>query len=307
MLTAIESVVNGAQVKTAIWGRPDFVFDKDFAARAAERLGTETVTATADTIKHRVDGWSFGATHGRIVGLVDENVFTKEDVVVTSAVPFDPLFATAFDPKETIAEYNFTRADGETVAVRMMTGVVSCLFGADNDYRAVKLKLENDLSLIVIVPAEEVPLESIVARIANPGGWRIFHDGLEPATGTVYLPKIRVESRGDAGELLGDAARGPYDAVGSRPVKLNMGRAAATLRLDEFGVAIGGGGAAGSAAAKASPSIGFCSPEQARKGRRAVPELVEANRPFVYLVRNERTGLLVGAGVYEGPPEKPES
>ncbi len=294
-LGAVRGIILRSKVKTSLWSRPDFTIDKDFAERVQRELGTELETITPELAKGRIDSWLFNGTHGRARDLADADVLAKAPLVPASLVALDPLWQTFFKQADTIAEYPFTKADGRTVAVRMMTGEVPCKSVATGDYRAAKIDMEEGISFICVVPAEEVPLEAITRDISSPSGFARFLEQLQPNKGTLYIPKIDIEARANDGPLLGDATRGPYSAIGSRKVELEgVGHEIATMRFSEPGVTIGGGAAAKLWSGKL--------PE----GFVAGPvEILEAARPFLYIVRDDVNGLIIGAGVFEGPPDPP--
>ncbi len=293
-LSTVRGVLERSKVRTALWARPDFVVDKDFAERVQGQLGTEIETVEPAAAKGRIDSWLFNGTHGRARDLAEPDALDKAAMVPSSLVALDPLWASAFKIADTIAEYPFVKADGRAVAVRMMTGELPCHSVATGDYRAARIQLENNLSFICIVPAEEVPMEGLVRDIGSVSGMERFLSSLQPNTGTLYIPKIDIEARSDGGGLLNDETRGPYSAIGSRKVELEgSGHEVSTMRFSEPGITIGGGAVAkfwsGKLPASMTPRV----------------EILEANRPFLYVVRDDMNGLIVGAGVYEGPADPP--
>lgn len=296
-LGAVRSIVLGSKVKTSLWARPDFTVDKDFAERVHRELGTEVETVAPELAKGRMDSWFFNGTHGRARELVDADVLAKAPIVPASLVALDPLWHNFFNQADTIAEYPFTKADGRTVAVRMMTGDLPCKSIATGDYRAAKVDMEDGISFICVVPAEEVPLDTITRELSSVSGFARFLEQLQPNKGMLYIPKIDIEARANDGPILNDATRGPYSAIGSRKVELDgVGHEVATMRFSEPGVTIGGG---------ATTKFWSGKLPEGFTATAGPPEILEAARPFLYIVRNDVNGLIIGAGVFEGPPDAP--
>ncbi len=294
-LAAVKNILSRAKVRTALWASPEFVVDKDFAERVHAELGTEIETVAPEQAQGRIDSWLFNGTHGRARNLAGQNPLASGAVVPSSLVALDPLWTNFFKIGDTIAEYPFVKADGRSVAIRMMTGELPCRSVASGDYRAARLQLEDNLAFICIVPAEEVPIENLVRDIASPSGMERFLSSLQPNQGMLYIPKIDIEARSHDGGLINEATRGPYSAIGSRKVELaGTGHEVATMRFSETGVTIGGGAVAKFWSGKLPASVAP-----------APPQVLEANRPFLYLVRDDATGLIIGAGVYEGPADPP--
>ena len=294
-LAAVKGILTRGKVRTALWARPDFVVDKDFADRVHAELGTEIQTVEPALAKGRIDSWLFNGTHGRARDLAESDALDKAAIVPSSLVALDPLWKSSFKLADTIAEYPFVKADGRSVAIRMMTGELPCHSVATGDYRAARLQLEDNLSFICIVPAEEVPIESLVRDISTTSGMERFLSSLQPNRGVLYVPKIDIEARSHGGGLLNETTRGPYSAMGSRKVELEgSGHEVSTMRFSEPGVTIGGGAVAKFWSGNLPPSV---APRP--------PDIVEANRPFLYMVRDDMSGLIIGAGVYEGPADPP--
>ena len=288
-MSAIDTLVNDNAVHTALWVRPDFTVDQKFASEIGKRLGTEIISIEPDDLKGMVDSWSFGWTHGRLIDLVSETALKDKQVVVTSAMPNDLLWEPAFGRPDTIKDYPFDKHDGSTpVPQVMMTGVVDCTAAATGSYRAAALPMNNGQTFIAVVPAEGVPVESITQALSDPQALKNFFASFVPAHGAVYVPKMRVVGMSDVSASLGSATKGPYEAVGSEPVTLGNALAAASIKLDEEGIANAGGGSA----------------HLAGRGARGEP-IIECARPFLFMLRSDATGLIKAAGVYRGPDAIP--
>jgi serine protease inhibitor len=286
-MAAIDALIKESAVHTALWIRPDFKVAESFEKDVNERLGTEIVSVEPNEVKGAVDGWSFGWTHGRLVDLVPESALKDKQVVVTSAMPVDPLWQTAFNAKDTVEKYPFDKQDGSRpVDQVMMTGAIDCTATTAENYRAAAIPLNNGSSLIAVVPAAGVPVSTITQALSNPRALQKFFSNFEPTHGTVYVPKMRVVGATDVSASLGPATKGPYEAVGSKPLTIGGALAATSIKLDEQGIAHAGGGSVHLAGNEA-------------------PTIIACARPFLFMLRNDATGLIVSAGIYRGPEAPP--
>ena len=276
MLSAIASLIKRTPTFTAVWSRPDFQVRPEFAAAVEGKLDTSVERATADVLSQRVDSWSFGATHGRIRGLAPAGAFAKAGFFSASAFACDPQWVTAF---EKAVPAPFKKRNGQTVSVPMMRGMVECKACATADYKAAKIPLDGGMSFVMVVPNEGVSLEKVAKDLASVSSSRGMLSRMRATTGEVRVPRIEVSARRAARDVLSAELRGPYGLVGSSPVTLDNAVEAWVLNMDEHGLSAGSG--IGASFAKADA-------------------LVEGNRAFIYMLREEATGLFLATGIYDG-------
>lgn len=238
----------------------------DFAARS-ERARTA------------INDWVKASTEGLIPELLPQGSITTDTrLVLVNTIYFNAAWLTQFDPRRTTAA-DFELLDGSKASVPTMAG--EDLEGARGTLDGV-LVLElpydgREVSLVLLVP----PSGSFgdFERALSPDVLQAHLAALQPGTFGVKLPKFEVRTPSDLEEVL----EGLGLAIAFSPDADFTGMSAggglaitdvlheAVIRTDE----------AGTEAAAATAVV---------VGKVSLPEYVEVNRPFVFVLRDVATG-----------------
>lgn len=276
LLSAITSLSKATPTFTSMWAKPGVEVHPEFALQIEEKLGTLVLSASEGELKQKVDSWSFGATHGRIIDLI--KAYGKHGFVAASAYSSDPMWLTAFDRKRT-ERAEFTKRDGSKAQVQLMSGEVECKSVTTDSYCAAKVPLETNLSFVMVVPNEGVPIEKVAKELETTQASAGLLKRMTKSTGTVRIPRMNLGTRRASPDVMTPELRGPYDKIGPKPVSFDTAVEAWVLRINETGLTIG----AGIGAQVAPPT-----------------EIVSGDRAFIYMVRDESTGMLLATGIYDG-------
>ncbi len=234
-----------------------------------------------------VNRWVDGRTEGLIPELLPDGAIHADTVLVlVNAIYILADWQTTFDAADT-APADFTRLDGSTTTVDLMHegNLLADAVVADG-YSAVELPYAGgDLSMLVIVP--DAGNYAAIERSLGTEFVASVDASLADSHLTLYLPSFESGSSIDLGDVIeGDlGVTGLFDVedLGGIGPNLAVDRAihAAEIRVDENGT---------EAAAATAITIELTSMP-------APPDFeIRADRPFLYLVRDESTGAVLFLG-----------
>jgi serpin B len=238
----------------------------------------------ADAAARRINDWVSGRTRERIKGIVSPDMFNANTtLVLANALHFKAAWRNAFEPRIT-KERPFTLASGEKVDVPFMAQTEHVGYAEKDGAVAVELPYEGGrFSMVVILPAEGAPA-------AIPDG---LLGALKVANVSVFLPRFRIESGFNLKETLaamgmtaaftGDADFSGID--GTRNLFISVVAHKAFIAVDE----------AGTEAAAATAIV------MELKGEPGAPKVFRADRPFLFLIRDRKSGTILFLGRVADP------
>lgn len=187
----------------------------------------------------------------------------------------------------------FYRKDGRTHA-KFMSRTGRILYSAGHDYKAVELPYRGSaLSMLVVLPVDG-ELATLERRLGGTGLGEIVH-GLSAQRVQLSLPRFHIRSDSELVPTL--SSLGMPDAfgegadfsgiTGAERLKVGAVRHVADIRVDEKGTE--------AAAATGMVMI----PTSAEAPRRQV--VFDADHPFLFFVRDDKTGAVLFAGRLSDP------
>jgi len=289
----------GYEFRTAnsLWGQAGYGFLEEFTKRLDEQYGAgmRDVDFASDALGARlaINEWAEKETSGRIENLIPEGgVDSVTALVLANAVYFKGKWVSEFDPKST-RKATFHGAKGET-EVDMMSQRSTFGYYEDEDLQVLEMPYIGErLSMLVVLPREELlgGLERVEGGMttALQESWL---DGMRREEVGVQLPKFEMTwgSTDLATDLI---ALGMHDAfrdadfsgmTGERDLFISSVFHKAFVAVDEEG----------SEAAAATAVV---------MKRTSVPTgpVFRADRPFMFLIRDEVTGAILFMGRVVAP------
>jgi serpin B len=242
-------------------------------------------------IVDRINGWVKQKTRDLIPSVIEEAPETL-GLVAVNALYFKDRWLTPFDRAQTAPE-KFQTVSGNAVDVMMMHATAGRFaFRQDDRFIAVDLGYAHDDYRLVVLTTKSAP--AALADFAAAAAW-LGGQGFEAAPGEIALPKLSLSA---AEELLA-----PLDAFGlhaarQKPDALEQFADEALmitrivqkleLRLSEEGTE-----AAAASAVVSVRSLG--PPDQVR---------MTVDRPFLFALRDRKSGLVLFTGYVGAPPQK---
>lgn len=194
-------------VANSLWGQQDLTWEQDFLDALAEDFGAGMrlvdYKRDAETARLAINAWTGERTHDRIPELVPGGVLDVDTrLVLVNAIYLKAPWVAPFTKNGT-SDASFTRDDGSTVTVPMMSsdflGPVG--YATGDGWQAVDLPYDGgDLAMAVVVPDAgrfgevEQSLDGVLLR-SLLGGFR-------PTTVKLRLPRWTFRTQVSLAEVL---------------------------------------------------------------------------------------------------------
>ncbi|CDO34988.1 serpin family protein [Novosphingobium sp. KN65.2] len=301
------------QTANAIWiqggmpMKPDYLADVQSQMKAG--LQRANFAATPEQARADINAWVATATHDRIAELLEKGVVTPEtSTVLVNTIYWKGRWDQPFVKSETKVE-PFTRLDGTKQSTPLMNQRSYFAVVKGDGVQAIELHyVGGEVSMVVFLPHSPKGLPKFEAGLTDKelGNWFTALDAAEPRDTVLTLPKMHLEYGIDFAKMLStmgaptafsdDAdfsgmAQLPSYSQGSEVVGLKISHIIhkAWLDVDEDG----------SEAAAATAVI-----NDIVTGRRSPPPpptIFRADKPFLFVLRDRRTGLILFMGRYVAP------
>lgn len=280
----------------AIWGQKDYKFQAAYLDTIAQYYGAGLrvldFKQSPDASRVTINDWVSGRTNNKIKDLIPQGVIdTLTRLVLTNAIYFNATWDNPFK-KETTKDGQFNLLYGSSVIVPMMRQSASFNYTAGDNYQAVELPYSGkELSMVILVPksGQFAALENSL----NATQMSAVINSLKTSYVALTMPKFKYDSSFSLKGTLSamgmpvaftDAA--DFSGMtGNRELVIKEVVHKAYVAVDEAGT---------EAAAASGVIIGVTS---------APPTPVEltVDRPFIFLIRDIKTGTILFLGRVMNP------
>ncbi len=263
--------------------------------------------SASNTLDH-INGWCKEKTNGMIPSILDD-IDPLMVSYLLNAIYFKADWASKFDPKNTKNETFTTENDNSSTDIPMMHQNVLISYLKTDTYSAIILPYGTGLwNMTVLLPEKGKTTDDVIKEVAqssilnNPGWCETGGNYFEGYEVDLKLP--RFETSSDTDKLEGGLVRlmqkmGINRAFDERlaeipnmcelPVYIDMMRQKAKIKVSEEGSEA----AAVTVAGVANYSMGS-EPIEYPKAT------FHANRPFVYVIREQTSGVILFVGKFTG-------
>jgi serpin B len=233
-----------------------------------------------------IDGWVSDQTEQRIPKLLD-SLDAQTRLVLVNAIYLKAPWLNAFDEAST-KDAPFTRADGSQTSVpTMAVDLNEARYASGSGWQAVEIPyLGPSLGMTIVVPDDLASFERGLDGARFDG----IVSGLQPSEVELTLPRFKIETKSDLKQSLStlgmplafDSDRADFSGI-ARQEPLYIARVVhqANISVDEKGTEASAATAVVMAAASAAASA---------------PVTLHVDRPFVFAVRDTRTGAILFLG-----------
>lgn len=242
-----------------------------------------------------INDWVLGKTNGKIKNLVNDSIVNKETrLVLTNAIYFKGKWKSAFKKEVTINE-PFMVSKDNSVQAPMMKQKSRYAYYEDEKIQALDMPYKgDDLSMLVVLPQEKNGLTEI-ENIWSEDHYNTVVSHLHSEDVQVSLPKFKLETSYSLKPILGsmglaicfsDAA--DFSGI-STTEKLKISEVVhkAFVAVDEEGTE-----------AAAATAIGMMKMSTSMPAR---PKVFIADHPFMFFIRNRKTGTILFSGHLANP------
>lgn len=289
LLTSLDPAVR-FEIANAVWTNQDVSFHQAFIDAVTEAFSAETASSDFGdpATLEAINGWVADATDGTIDKILD-GLDRDQVAMLLNAIYFEGVWTYEFDPADTEPE-TFTRADGSTVEVPMMSvSEGEYPFGGGPGYAAAELPYGGGAyAMVVVVPSGDA--RDFTASL-DADAWQGLLESLTPTeVDRLAIPRFTLSWDGylnDALKAMGMevAFDGRADFTAMSPVGnqlcIDFVRQKTFIEVDERGTT-----------AAAVTAVGI--------GPTSFTGLV-ADRPFLFAIRERLSGTILFTGLVGDP------
>lgn len=289
------------EVANSIWAPPAATLAPDYVTWAEKRFGASVQTLPqSDAVGRasKVNQWIREKTRGRITDLVGPSVFPHggNTVLLVNSVYLKSAWSNRFDPRATKPRA-FTTASGSQAMLPMMVQRNGFSYADNTTWQCLDMPFgEGDFCMTFLLPKAESDRASSEAGL-NPESWAKLLSELGSSEVSVMLPRFGFSTQVNLQGLW--QALGVSDAfdptkadlggmILQKPCWVNQVLHEATIEINELG-------AKASAASAAADPFG-----PAEDKPRPRVNVFVANRPFLWFIRHQQTGLILFMGRFAG-------
>jgi serpin B len=275
------------RLANSIWHERTFSVETPFLDAARTHFNAEVrgIDFRDAASPRTISGWAERETGGRIKDLI-QRIDPLEVMFLVNAVYFKAPWSQPFEPNAT-RPAPFTRLNGTTIDVPMMSGDATRPFVRNAEIEAVELLYgDSAFGMVVIAPAAGRTLDDLVASL-SPARWSAWMAALQPGRMLLSLPKFRFDFGHQLNEALKamgmavafDAMTADFDRITRVRDDLYISRVEHKTFIDvhERGT---------EAAAATAVGIGVTS----------LPPSVTFDRPFLFAIRERSSGTILFMG-----------
>lgn len=287
------------QIANSVWMEEGFApsVQADFLELVAAAFGSEVFTedfadpATLD----KINGWIEDNTGGKIKDMLDQ-IPPDALMYLVNALYFKAAWTFPFDPEDT-SEWDFTRSDGATKTVPMMTYgslVTSFAYMADADYCAVRLPYGRDkVAFYGFIPwsyDSDKTVEDFIADL-TPEKLEAYFQGVDyPQSDgegiTIAVPRFKIEYKETLNDVLEALGMGPaFGAGGFDGIAEGLG---ISRVIHQTFIEVNEEGTEAAAATVVEMFSGI------------TPSFV-GDKPFFFVIRDDRSGSILFMGKVADP------
>jgi serpin B len=278
-------------VANAIWGQEDYQFLDTFLDVLAQNYGaglrTLDFAGSPEESRVAINDWVSEQTEGKIEDLIPQGgIDALTRLVLTNAIYFNAAWANPFEEAAT-GEETFSLLDGSEVSVPMMRQSESLGYAEGDGYQAVELPYDGrEMSMVVVVPdwGEFGAFEDSL----DAGQVEAIIEKLSRRQVALRMPTFEFDARFSLKEVL--AALGMSQAFSGAADFSDMTGKKDLFISDVFHKAFVSVDEAGTEAAAATAVV--------MRLTSAAPDPVEVNvdHPFLFLIRDVKTGAILFVG-----------
>lgn len=155
-----------------LWGQMDYNFLPDFLKTTEDNYGAglrqvDFITAR-DEARKTINAWVEEQTHDKIKELIKPDILSEDTrLVLTNAIYFKSAWYRPFKAEQT-KDGEFTRADGKKVTAKLMNGSNRTNYFKGKDFEILELPYEgHELSMIVVLPNNADGLPAFEKRLTT--------------------------------------------------------------------------------------------------------------------------------------------
>jgi serpin B len=284
-------------VANALWGQKGFPWRPEFTELTGKFYGAglnEVDFAETEAARKIINDWVAAQTKDKIKDLIGSGVLDRETrMVLTNAIYFKSAWQFPFHKGATQTQ-PFTRADGTKVDAPLMTQTEGFRYAEDESAQVLELPYQKgELSMVIFLPRAADGLAKLEAGLTAErlAGWE---KAVKHAEVRVSLPRFRTEKEFKLAPVL--KAMGMTSAFSTAADFSGMTTAERLFIAEvvhKAFVDVHEEGTEAAAATAVEMKRASAPPRE--------PKVFRADRPFVYLIRENKTRSVLFMGRLDNP------
>lgn len=270
----------------AIWGQRGYTFREPFLDLLAQHYGAGLrildFAAQPEAARLTINDWVSEQTEDKIQDLLPQGAIDPSTVLVlTNAIYFNAAWRSPFS-EEATHDAPFALLDGSEITVPTMQGTMRLRYAEGPGYQAIEIPYEGErFGMLIVLP--EAGQYATYADAFDADQLETIVDHLQMATFELHMPKFGYRSEFQLADTLGQMGmpaafrNADFSGItGTRDLFIDNVYHKGFITVDEAGTEA----AAATAVAMA----------------RSLPERLQIDRPFIYMIRDTETGSLLFVG-----------
>lgn len=288
LITYLASETNGSvmEIANSIWIEQTFPVKQNFITLNQNTFGArlQNLDFSNQQSVTTINNWVAEKTHNKIPFIL-ESISPEEKLFLINALYFNAKWKTQFETSQTTSQ-DFYKTPSEVISVPFMHHTFEVDYLQNATFSSIILPYKSDkFSMVVLVPNENYTVNDVVTQL-TAANWNQWLAQYQKQKVEIYLPKFKYSFEkslsNDLIDLgLGIAFTDSADFSGISDTNLNISKVLQKtyIDVDEQGT---------EAAAVTAIGIGVTS----------VPDypVFRANRPFVYVIRENTSGAICFIG-----------
>ncbi len=297
-LNAPERSAYQLRIANRLWGQTGYGFLPAYVAVTGNKYNAELAQldfrSEADQSRRKINSWVEMQTDGKIKDLLPSGaVNSLTRLVLTNAIYFKGKWEHQFDENAT-KNAPFTLTSGQTIKTPLMSQKKTFKYGEAADLQLLEMSYQgDDLAMLILLPKKIDGLSGLERQLSHETLQK-WSSGMRKQEVLTSIPKFRMTEQLMLNSLLSDlgmpSAFVPGQANfakmnGRKDLFLNSAVHKAFVEVNEEGT---------EAAAATGLVVGITSVPPK-------PVLFRADHPFVFMIKDQRTGVILFMGRVENP------
>ena len=281
----------------SIWYRDNVEFEQTFLDIARQYFDAEVrgLDFSAENAADIINSWIEDKTNGLIKETLNPPLPRDAVMYLINAIYFKGTWTIQFDEDKT-RDMTFY-SSGETLStVKMMSLREEFPYYENDELQMVDLPYGNgDFSMTIVLPNKEKNIDALISEMSNDL-WNSLTSNLSPDTGDIFLPRFKLEYKTELKKPLTEMGMGIAFSEWANFSKMRSQNDIFISKvIHKSFVEVNEEGT--EAAAVTVVEIGFTSigPNQGFS--------ILINRPFLFVIRENRSGAIMFIGKIENPKE----
>jgi serpin B len=283
-------------IANSLWGQSGFPFKQSYFDLLAQSYGAGlhlvNFANNSEQARVAINDWVSDATEEKIKDLIPSGgVNNLTRFVIANAIYFNAAWLNQFSNEETRPD-DFYLADGSKSSAQMMQIEENYKYQRNQNVQLVEMPYLNDRYSMVLVMPLEKDLTSMIETLTNEQ----INDWLNEISGAkiiLRMPKFKFESSFSVNQALKamgmETAFSPTEADFSRMVEPDGERLFISEVIHKAYVDVDEEGTEAAAATAIVMRASVAQPDNE-------PPLIEFNHPFLFLIRDRQSGLILFVG-----------